>query len=51
MLEDVWNIELDSLPLHDDRYVKPKVRAYGDKIYTNFLKCARKWSRIWIFYR
>ena len=36
MLEDVWNIELDSLPLHDDRYVKPKVRAYGDKIYTNF---------------
>ena len=36
MLEDVQNIELDSLPFHDVRYVKPKVRAYGDKVYTNF---------------
>ena len=36
MLEDVQNIELDSLPLHDVRYVKPKVRAYGGKVYTNF---------------
>ena len=29
-------IELNALPVYDDRYTKTKSRAYCDKVYTNF---------------
>ena len=35
-IEDLKNIELDTLPVHYDRYIKTKIRPYGDKVYTNF---------------
>ena len=34
--EDLKNIELDTLPVCDDRYLKTKIRTYGDEVYTNF---------------
>ena len=30
------NIKLNALPVYDDRYIKTKLRTYGDKFYTNF---------------
>ena len=27
---------MNSLPVYDDRYIKFKIRANGDKVYTNF---------------
>ena len=43
-IEDLKNIELNALPVYDDRYIKTKIRAYSDKVYTNFFwfKCARR---------
>ena len=35
-IEDLKNIELDALPVYDDRYIKTKMRTYGDKFCTNF---------------
>ena len=35
-IEDLKNIELNALPVYDDRYRKNKIRTYGHKIYTNF---------------
>ena len=35
-IEDLENIELDVLSVYDDRYIKTKIRIYGDKVYTNF---------------
>ena len=35
-IEDLKNIELNALPVYDNRYVKTKIRTYGDKVYTNF---------------
>ena len=35
-IEDLENIELDALPVYDDRYIKTKIRTYGDKVYPNF---------------
>ena len=35
-IEDLKNIELDALPVYDDRYIKTKKRTYSDKVYTNF---------------
>ena len=35
-VEDVKNIESNVLPVYDDRYIKAKIRTYGDKVYTNF---------------
>ena len=35
-VKDLKNIELDFLPVYDDRYTKTKIRTYGDKVYTNF---------------
>ena len=35
-IEDLKNIELNALPVYDDRFIKTKVRTYGDKVYTNF---------------
>ena len=31
-IENLKNIELNALPVYDDRYIK----TYGDKVYTNF---------------
>ena len=33
-IEDLKNIELNVLPVYDDRYIKTKIRRYGDKVYT-----------------
>ena len=30
-IEDFRNIELNVLPVYDDRYIKTKMRTYGDK--------------------
>ena len=35
-IEDLKNVELNALPVYDDRYIKTKIRTYGDKVYTNF---------------
>ena len=32
-IEDLKNIELNALPVYDDRYMKIKIRAYDDKLY------------------
>ena len=35
-VEDLKNIKLNTLPVYDDRYIKIKIRTYGDKIYAKF---------------
>ena len=35
-IEDFKNIELKALPVYDERYIKTKLRTYGDKAYANF---------------
>ena len=35
-IENLKNIELNALPVYDDRHIKIKIRTYGDKIYANF---------------
>ena len=35
-IEGLKNIELNGLPVYDDRYIKTKIRTYSDKVYTNF---------------
>ena len=30
------NIKLYALPIYDDRYIKTKIKTYGDEVYTNF---------------
>ena len=35
-IEDLENIELNALPVYDERSVKTKVRTCGDKVYVNF---------------
>ena len=27
---------MNALPVYDDRYKEPKIKTYGDKVYTNF---------------
>ena len=34
--EDLKNLELNALPIYDDRYIKTKIRTHGDKVYTNY---------------
>ena len=34
-IEDLKNIELNALPVYDDRYIKTKTRTYGGKVCTN----------------
>ena len=29
-------MKLNALPVYDDRYIKTKIRIYGDKSYDNF---------------
>ena len=35
-IEDLKYIELNYLPVYDRRYMKTKIRTYGEKVYTNF---------------
>ena len=35
-IEDLKNIKLNALPVYDDKYIKAKIRTFGDKVYTNF---------------
>ena len=35
-IEDIKNIELDALLVYDNKYIKTRIRAYGNKVYTNF---------------
>ena len=35
-IEDLENIEVDALSVYDDRYIKSKIRTFGDKLCTNF---------------
>ena len=35
-IKDLKSIELDALPVYDNRYIKTKIRTYGDKVYNNF---------------
>ena len=35
-IEDLKKMQLNVLPVYDDRYIKTKIRTYGDKVYTNF---------------
>ena len=35
-IEDLQNIDLDALPVCDDRYIRTNIRAYGNKVYLNF---------------
>ena len=35
-IEDLKNIEVNVLPGYGDRYIKTKIRTYGDNVYTDF---------------
>ena len=35
-IENSKNIELDTLSVYDNRYIKTKLKTYGDKVYTDF---------------
>ena len=35
-IKDLKNIHLNALPVYNDRYIKTKIRTYGDKVYTIF---------------
>ena len=34
--KDLENIKLNALPVYDDRYIKTKIKTYGDKVYNGF---------------
>ena len=34
--EDLQNIDLNSLPVYENWYLKDKIKTYGHKVYTNF---------------
>ena len=36
-IKDLKNIELNALPVYDDKYIETKIRTYGDKVYTTFV--------------
>ena len=35
-LKDFKNIKLNAFPFYEGRYIKPKIRTYGDKVHVNF---------------
>ena len=35
-IEALIYIKMNAIPVYDDRYIKNKIRTYGDKFYTNF---------------
>ena len=34
---DLKNVELDALPVYDNKYIKTKTRTYGDKVILTFV--------------
>ena len=36
-IEDLKNIKLNALPVYDDRYIKTKIRTFGDKFILTFM--------------
>ena len=36
-IEDLKNIKLNALPVYDDRYIKTKLRTFGDKFILTFM--------------
>ena len=36
-VEDLKDIESNALPVYDDRYIKTKIRTYGDKVILTFV--------------
>ena len=34
-IKDLKSTELNTSPVYDDRYIKTKIRTYGNKVYTN----------------
>ena len=40
-IEDLKNIELNALPVYDNRCIKAKRKTYGDEVHTNF--CGLMW--------
>ena len=36
-IEDIKSIKSNALPVYDDRYIKTKIRTFGDKVYTIFV--------------
>ena len=41
-IENFKNIELNALPVYDGRYIKIKIRTYGDQVYTNYTNMSQK---------
>ena len=35
-IEDLKNIDLNDLPVYDDKNIKTQIKTYFDKVYTNF---------------
>ena len=35
-IDDLKNIELNALPVYDDRYIKTKIRTYYHEVYNSF---------------
>ena len=35
-IDDLKNIKLNALPVYDYKYIKTKIRTFGDKVYANF---------------
>ena len=35
-IDDLKNIKLNASPVYDDRYIKTKIRTFGDKVFINF---------------
>ena len=35
-IKELKSITLNALPPYDDRYIKTKIRTYGDRVCTNF---------------
>ena len=35
-IDDLKNVKLNALPVYDDRYIKTKIKIYGDKVCINF---------------
>ena len=33
----IENLQNNTLPVYDNRYIKTKIRTYGDKVYTTFV--------------
>ena len=36
-IEDLKDIELNALPVYDNRYTETKIRTYGDTVYDNWM--------------